>query len=385
MMVFVEGDFSSFTQTQATQTDEYFAANKFIIPFIKKQYAAVGQDMTKLMAELNDPINKQSLANSSVSSGVITLVTQGHAPLSFEKGNGGSAFPWGWVSKTYGYKEQAPAAAAAAPAKSGLISKAKNALSIRGAKQPDTPVITAPPAPAAPKKDDELPPPGNKEGPVSGPKTDIEAAHQELAEGEHEMITPPKELKGKNLKGWYERNCTFVPPNFYEHPAAPKKKVIKAFSEIPKPKDGEVKYTHTDTRQPAEILPIVPPDKLEASKLHIVNLDRNNKELEDDPKTWTGLVAKYATLTQQHGVGDDAYDNKSYNWFKELQDLDKADGTYSLAILAFDFRNRIKDLEANLSDLTAPESGNTSGLPHNPPTAEPKKAAGGGFSIRRQR
>src|ERR1700730_2670047 len=35
MQMFLEGDFSSYTQVNATQTDEFFAANKFIIPFIK--------------------------------------------------------------------------------------------------------------------------------------------------------------------------------------------------------------------------------------------------------------------------------------------------------------------------------------------------------------
>ncbi len=342
MLAFVEGDFSSYTQPTAIQTDEYFAANKFIIPFIKKLYAAANQDMSKLMAELNDPVNKQILGNAAIS-GVTTLVTAGFAPVSFDKGSGGSTFPWGWVSKTYGYKEQAPSA----PVKSGLVSAAKGLISRRdrGPVIPpaDVPVVDEP------MPDDGVADPGNKEGPRGEPKTDVAAAHQELAEGEHEMITPDAKLKGKSL------------PNWYDHPAAPTKKILKAFEDMPKPAD--VKYTHTDTRKTVEVLPIIPADKIERNKLHFVNLDRNNKELDDDPKTWTGLVAKHPTLTQQQGVDDYAYDNKSYKWFKELLDMDKQDGTDSIAILCFDFRNRLKEQEEMLGDLTKPDQSDTTGQP----------------------
>ena len=121
MAMFLEGDYSSFTQVKAVQTDDFFAANKFIIPYIKKLWTAQGMKLDKLINELNDPLNKQTLMNSASTRGTLTLVPDTFPPMTFDKNSGGSAFGWGWCSKTYGYVEAAPAAPEAKP---GIVQRA---------------------------------------------------------------------------------------------------------------------------------------------------------------------------------------------------------------------------------------------------------------------
>lgn len=352
LVLFLDGEFNNFKQADSTNLEDFFAADKMIIPYLKKLAKGNEGKLELLLNELNDDVNKMMLTNSIVSKGSITLVCPSWPePITMDKNSGGSTFPWGWVSNTHGYTEQPPQQA---PAESGgLLRRGRRALS-----------STVAPAPQpAPEPIKETP----TEGPVEakpGPKSDLEAAIAENKEreAEHEFISPPPELHGKRRKNWFQQNCTYVPSNYFEaDSSAPAKKTIKSLSDLPKPK-AEITVTSTHIpdetvgpKVPAEAVPEVKdPAKL---KSELITLDRNNKAMDIDIKQVQALEAKHGNFLDMIGQNETYLHGKPYEWYVGLGKL----GHDWLALLAWNLMNVIREKDHDIELLTTPKTLDTSG------------------------
>lgn len=344
LVMFVTGEYPGSRQTDSTLSDGYWLAEKQVAPYVLKMARGIETDMSKLLNEFNDELNQNILKNMITGTGSLTFVCDSWDPITISKGEGTSSFGWGWVSDTLGYKETPPASVVEQPKATtgGLLKRNRSILSSNAppAAQPD-------PAPLKP---------GAVEGPKvpdkATPKTDIEAAHAELAEREteHQMIGPPKELKGKSRKNWFQQNCQFVPTNFFEETAvAPAKKTVaKDFKDI--------KVTSTHVPDPKTNAPdddaIAGISDQHAIKLkaNLVNLDRNHKAMPDDPKQIQALEAKHGNFFTTIGQDETYLDGKPFEWYHELAKLDPK----AVALVAFTLKSRIRELDADIEALSAP-------------------------------
>ena len=199
---------------------------------------------------------------------------------------------------------------------------------------------------------DMKPKPDNVEGPVlPNPKTDVAAAQAEVVEsGEHEMITPPKEVMGKMLKSWYSRECECVPQNWFEHPAAPKKRIVKDFKELkPIAETKSISQPAAGPKEPKDATFLINPDKIKMVQ-SIVTVDRNSQQMSVDVKQLQAIEAKGPSALDAIGAEQDATDYRPLEVFVAVgkQDLN------FLARLAFDMRNRALQAEHDLDLATKP-------------------------------
>lgn len=295
VMLFAAGDFNTFAEPASTFSEEFMASNKYIIPKLKKIYANCGQDLSKFYNELNDPMTKMELTNCITGSGALTLLVKDHTLMTFDKQSGGSQFPWGWVSNTYGYTEAPPKAAEPAPVKSAVKSMFGNRKGLSKAiasTEPVTPI--KPPVP-----DTAVPPPEVKPEKVEGPK--------EPGETEHKLVEPPPGIHGDAKRRWFNDNCLFVPNNWYKPgvkaPYDPIKAAKNAKKETPVvTKDlKELK----DKIEEKAAKPFTPdPSRIKRIQGFISTLDANGFTNLVDVKQLQAVEAKHPTFFDLTGQKD---------------------------------------------------------------------------------
>lgn len=371
MFAFLAGDFSSYAQPEAAFTDEFFAANKFLIPLIKKWYANQGQDLAKLYNELNDPMNKTIIENTVTTNGAITLLVKGFPPLTFDKSSGGSQFPWGWVSDTFGYTETP--SAPPQEEKPTVVQRVVSGFRTRRPTVVDKPPESAktdtavPATKVDPPKDDK-----NKEGPVKPVETETET--------EHEMVSCPPEIHGNERKKWFKNNCVMVPKNWWEASAkAPKKKPIKSLQDIkPTAEQTAITYTRTEVpgpSKPAEAILMIDKNNIRKVQEYVqtlVTLDRNGRSQDLDIKQLQAVETKHPTLFEQIGEQDDTiYDNRPDEFFLALGKLD----INALALLCRHYRFKYLMAQHDVENLLDDKS-DTSG---SGVVAQPEKKIVSGF------
>lgn len=375
VQIVLEGDFSSHHHAESTWSDEFHAANKYIIPVIQRVWQSCGQDLDKLVNELNDPLNKQMIANAATTRGAITVIVQGFPAMTFDKNAGGSQFPWGWVSQTLDYKEEPPKKTV----NQKVMERVSNALS---RKRPVTaPAVASPPTP--PKTDTAVkaPPakPENKEGPVTDVSTAQQQAIENAAEQGVEMLCAPDILTGKERRQWYIDNCQFVPKNHWEKDAkAPAK--VKSFKDLPRPK-AEIIQTHERVgpgpREPADAGPIMIPATKIKQVQELTTLDRNAQRNPIDIKQLQALEAKKPTFFDQIGEKNETLvDYWPDERFMALGKLD----LNSLVLLCISQRNAKMMAQHDVDILTKPDKAVETGKSAD--QAQPKPS--GGVTLRRR-
>ena len=388
-VIFTEGSFPAYAQAQSSFPDDKHAADKFLIPTLKKLWTTSGQKLDQLVTELNDELTKQSITNVIGERGAITIMTAGFPPDTFDKNTGGSNFSWGWTSNTFGYQEAPPAPpqqqqqqAAVAPT-GGLVRRNRTPTVQPAA--PSTPAPAVEPAKVEP-----------------APKTDVEAAQQqniENAEGEYPMVGPDdfedsKHLKGKERKNWFNHNCQFCPSDYYKPDArAPSKwkdgkPPLKDLRDLGKAMPANKQTLVTTTvipTPPAGPVPVEPPIPAESVKKvqeqKLFTLDQNSRVIPIDPKQIQAYEAKNVPYFDAYGVPDDFINHQQFNWFINVG---KAD-IHTLANIAFTERNRRMQLEYEMEQATAPKV-DTSGagvVKETVPPVQQQQPTGG--LIRRRR
>jgi hypothetical protein len=361
VVLFLDGEFNQFVVKDSAHSEDYWAAEKAIIPFIKKIWTGdAKQDVAKLLNELNDPMVRMMLENCLTEKGTATLMSNAWAPITlYKKEPTGSTFPWGWVSDTHGYTEAPPKVQSG----EGLLRRRRD---LSGTVAPTKPV-------EEPKIAETI------------PQTDIEAAQNELLEREteHEMIGPPDELRGKRRSNWFEQHCTYKPSNWYDLGVkAPAKKTFKSLQDLPKPKaETEIKHTHTVVETPATgpktiedaVASLTDKEEIEL-KSAIVTLDRNSQKMPDDPKQIQALEAKFGNFFEILSLTESYLDGKPFEWYVGLGKINPK----ALALLTFNLKNIIREKDHDIEVLSAPpDKVDTSGTGTLKETAAEEQPRGG--------
>lgn len=104
----IEGEFP--TLVEAGITPEANFSKKIMLPNLNKFVKYSGGDLAKFMAEIRDPTFVDQIMVRIGERGVYCFFPPVGEPIWLGKNTLGSVFPWGTVSNTLGYKEEAPKA-----------------------------------------------------------------------------------------------------------------------------------------------------------------------------------------------------------------------------------------------------------------------------------
>lgn len=337
VVAFLEGNFPGYAQKDSSHPPERHLVEDILIPKFESMYEMLDGDIEKLMDHLKKPHFKKEMLLTSVSRGIITLVST-EGCITFEQNDLSAEFPWGWVSNTHGYATIAAAKKSMFPGRSTVREKA-----------PSEKIAAA----------------------VTPPKTDTSTIKNYTVKKEK----PPAHLSRKDKKNWYKMKIGYCPQGWENGIAIdcyvdPTGKVmtmsqVKALGlesvkiqglaqNPPREKDIEpdnipVPEADVNDRQPkvtAEILPLVSPK----TKEHIHSLLKDegvqkviseNADIILDPKKVQQIEAKFADFANQIGMKSmDDFMAWSYEMFYNLG-KEKPDG---LAVMCWTFRNQLAKL-----------------------------------------
>lgn len=280
LICFGEGKFLNFIPSGGdAHLNEFWMFNKFIIPKLRKLYAASDSDMDKLFKELNDPLTATDYINPCGDHGSIFLINAGGNVLLFDKNHLKREYDWGSVSRHYDYKEEsaAPAAAVVEPEKKlTMLEKLK----LKKAAATASPIIASVEPIQQPDLKATTVIPANTGTPV--PQDDV-------------WYEPPEEIRGSNnaIKRAYRQEVGWLPQNWKECPKVQRssKKItarlkkeqqikgenpIKDFKDLPKDK---IKTVAPD------VSGILSPKLREAIEEEFgKNLDASSQEIVDPAK-----------------------------------------------------------------------------------------------------
>jgi hypothetical protein len=370
LAVMLAGDYSGHAQAESAHSPEFFAVNKYINPSVRKEWQLQGNDLAKLVAQLEDPLFGMVIKGAITLTGAVTFIPLGAPPVTFDKASGGIGTSWGWTSNSFAYVE-ADETKPTPSAKEGVLARGKRLLS--GGAQPATT-----PAPALPAKPDDG---KNKEGPREPLEAEVREAQKQAsatAEEEGTLSTCPRDIKGADRKNWFRKNCTFVPQNWWEPEAKAPLKLGGVSSKSRPAAETKITYTRENNKSTgpadaAEAVILIPAEKIKPVQIH-ASQDRNGKVMPTDIKQLQALEAKAADFFEQIGISDDeAYDYRPKEWLIALGKISNE----ALALLASTWRVRMLQYKHDVEMLTAPQVTSTGSEPAPKPAATAAPAAGG--------
>lgn len=192
LAVFLEGDFPGYTNAESGHCEERNLMEEILLPSLMKNYKFCNGDLDKFFAELNDPLFKKNLLNTSAHRGVFHFVPIAGERISHGTNDLGGQYTWGNVSQTHGYAEAAPA-----PAETANTSTRRGWWN-RGTKQ-------------GPASEEKAPAPINTEmvndrQPENVQERKPDTAIPDKNVGvEYEEVSCPPTLHGKPRKAWIRK------------------------------------------------------------------------------------------------------------------------------------------------------------------------------------
>lgn len=106
IVAFIRGNFPAHVKAGSSHPPEYHLVNDVLMPKFDGLYEMADGDLDKIMTNLMKPHFKKEMLLNSVAEGTITVVAANGVSMTFDQGDTGKEFPWGWVSDTYGYGEE---------------------------------------------------------------------------------------------------------------------------------------------------------------------------------------------------------------------------------------------------------------------------------------
>lgn len=319
----IEGDFPSMAEAGTTQ--EANLAKRVLLPNLNKFLKYSDGDLDKFIAELKDDTFVDSIMARIGDRGQFVFLPPVGEAILQGKNKIGSFFPWGYVSNTLGYSEEAPkkVETPVAEKKKGWWGKSKGP-SLPVAE--DKPVETKPaetPAPVEPKEDTVV-----KDAPI------IEPSPQDTSKppaGEWKEV--PRGLSKKDRKAFIRRvtGCGNALPDGWEklnfkywsveYPSAAKEitKLQEKFNTghaQPKDMRSSKEPAKVENKQPsrgseviseANSLVLTAEEKSEVETTLLKIMDRRGNAI-PDPTQIQKMEEKYPKFTAQFGVTNEQID-----------------------------------------------------------------------------
>lgn len=307
LVAFLEGDFSSYAQTDGTYSPEYFAVQKFLMPRIQQIARLVDGDVDKLMTELLTPNFRDDMEKMWGTRGTLTLYSDSDKLISVHNNPLRKSFKWGWASNHFGIGEVAPVAATLPAA---VVAKGKNLARSLSASGPVA----------------EVQPPGKVVGQLAPPPVPDTAIPKE------EIWYPPASVHGKSLKNLYRNKhkqfygTNELPDNWETRPGlkVPKGKggTIKSLADLPRVA-GQTTLVETPKSASQQVVveeqPILSPKMVEAMQEDFLTkfdytkkvIDVSNNAIED-PTVLPALENKFKPVWDQLGMDLESFFKVQY-------------------------------------------------------------------------
>lgn len=217
MVGFLEGDFEGFQKEGSKHSGEFFAANEYLAPKLSYLYGLVGNDMAKLIKELQSPVNIRDLRNTFEDRGTMILMPYTGDIITCSENPDEKEFSWGGTSKTYGYQEKTPEPVEAPPKEEEkeISEMEKKIAAFKARKAAEAAGTTVEPAKAVETKATEalraptFPPPDAK-GELSSEELQWKHKLEKPAPG-NRWAAPPLNSNNSNKKAWYNKRRTTLP------------------------------------------------------------------------------------------------------------------------------------------------------------------------------
>ena len=317
LVAFLEGDFSAYKELDSSHTNEFFAIQKHILPKFTKLYGFVGNNIDKLMAELDDPVIRGELIQNAGTRGTITFLAGTGQISTFHNNDLKRDYVWGWTSNAFGMESPADVKNEAAPSVMSNIANLKAKL-LAGKVSADKPVV------AEEKKEEKLvtPPPAANDVVMWRPGPELRSNNQvRQAYLEKCGFLPPNwkqrpevaiKHKGKTVLKDMKELGIAIPPETLKKSAELGAKLEKEFQKNTTPKHIPTSPLVEDIKEQAvteAALPCIPPVELKEIHDSFFQrsdvkrlLDKNGQELPFDPATFQELETKHPTYTEQVGM-----------------------------------------------------------------------------------
>lgn len=373
----IEGDFP--TMTEAGITEEANFSKKVVIPNFNKFLKLSEGDLAKFIAEIRDATFVDSLMARIGDRGVFCFLPPTGDTIWLGKNKLGSSYPWGQVSNTLGYVEEAAKAAAAVEKKGGWWSVGKGPdLPVAKEDTPPSPAPVQPPLGLPQKPADTKIDPPPAERPVQDTTVPPPGHWEEL----------PKGLSHKDRKAMVRRvtGCGNNLPDGYDQPGwkywvvdyPQKAQTLEAL----KAKMDDGPKDMRSSKPPKIVVADVNSFVLSAEEKSAVEstllktMDRQGKEI-PNPLDIQKMETKYTTFTKQFGVTSDQIDT----WLPaDVEAFAKEHGKAFFHLFLETRREKI-DAKAALAAING-KFGSGPVAPGQPPIIppEPKVANAGGWS-----
>lgn len=400
----LDGDFVNVKGEEET-TQAAMLSKTFLIPVMRKFIQFSGGDLSKFLAELKDPTFVDSILARVGERGEYCFLPPVGDAIWWGKNKLGSTFPWGRVSNTFGYTEDATAKTEKTETKADKRKGWWNTgpdLPVASEEPETKPMIPNEPPPVpldipADKPDTKIDAPPATPTPSDQPKEDLSKVPPPT--GHWEVV--PNNMSKKDRKSYIRRmtNCGSVLPEGYDRPdfkvwvvdypkpardlreLADKMQVPGPIGQQQQPKDmrdpngprpAPAKGSETTAAEAsAMILSVDEKSRAESSILKI--MDRQGKTI-PSPLEIQKAVAKYPRFTKTMGV-DLA---RVRQWLPEdLIAFSKENGK-AFCHLMFEAFSKISELETQLATTntgTAPKAEEPATV--SQPEPEPKKTGTG--------
>lgn len=336
----IDGEFPTFGE--AIITEAYGLASRLIMPNFPKFLKLSEGDLKKFIAEINDPTFVDALMARIGDRGIVCFLPPTGPGIWLGKNKLGSQFPWGKVSNTLGYKEEAPTKPAGEePAKEGWwkMDFGKK-LPVAEDVQPKAPTETPVPGPlnlptGTPDTRIDAPPADPNVKPAADPNAPPPAGHWE---------TMPPGMNQKDQKKFVRRvtNCGSELPEGWDKPGW--RYWVAEYPKAAIPKDADTLMAasmrqaqqNKDMRDPngprpvpgsgheseaAEVSALVlTKEEASAAETTIIKImDRQGKEI-PSPLEIQKAVSKYPAFSKKFGVDHD----RMLSWLpKDIEEFAK--------------------------------------------------------------
>jgi hypothetical protein len=346
---------------------DYFANEKLLVPRFAKMFTEKGNDLSKVMAHLNEPETQETLINSLTTDNMTLAIMALNGTIHVLDNNSERhmKYPWGWVSDHLDYKEvvaqiepenvplslaqRMKAAATTSETRkkiAGRISSTSNVPKIAEV----TPVVSKTEEP--PKAEEQRTRP-KWDGFIQGDMAQPVPAPEDIKNpDEYEWISPPKSLStNKMLKSWYQLRIGTYPQGYKQFPAVPVKKTRLAELQQSSQTVRKDTAAHNIPATPApalanvtEVIPIVPgSEKKEFASKILPKVLENKFETLESIEEIAAAEERYPSFAKQNGLDDlTVMLNTSFTTYVEMCTTTPTEA----ARLLLDYAYRIKKLMA---------------------------------------
>lgn len=191
----LDGEFPQYALAGSSRTNHANMVEKFLRPKLERLFKKSGEGMASLMEEVRGEDFKADVENACYPGGtVVLLANDGSEPVIITKNANAKRFPFGFLTNTFGLKEDT-----FPPKAEGGLSKLAQLRAARAA---------ATPAPTGPSKEDIKAEPT----PAGEPKSMPDAVAQTESDKKEDFVwvVPKEGTSAKNKGKWYYKVCSFL-------------------------------------------------------------------------------------------------------------------------------------------------------------------------------